>query len=53
MSYRYQLEEFINRVKGRPMQYWVEGKDSWDQMKMIDMSYENSGLGLRLTSAFR
>ncbi|KAJ5366058.1 Oxidoreductase N-terminal [Penicillium concentricum] len=30
MSYRYQLEEFVNRVKGRSTQYWVEGQDSWD-----------------------
>ncbi|KAJ5452801.1 Oxidoreductase N-terminal [Penicillium cf. griseofulvum] len=53
MSYRYQLEEFVNRVKGRSTQYWVEGKDSWDQMKMVDMAYEKSGLGLRPTSEFR
>ncbi|KAJ6009566.1 hypothetical protein N7499_005036 [Penicillium canescens] len=53
MSYRYQLEEFVNCVKGRPTHYWVEGQDSWDQMKMIDMAYEKSGLGLRPTSEFR
>lgn len=51
MSYRYQLEEFVNRVKGRSTQYWVEG--SLNQMKMIDMAYEKSGLGLRPTSEFR
>ncbi|KAJ5585467.1 Oxidoreductase N-terminal [Penicillium hispanicum] len=45
MSYRYQLEEFVNRVKGRSTLYWVEGQDSWEQMKMIDMAYEKSGLG--------
>ncbi|PYH88055.1 putative oxidoreductase [Aspergillus ellipticus CBS 707.79] len=50
MSYRYQLEEFVNRVKGRPTQYWVEGQDSWNQMKMIDMAYEKSGLGVRPTT---
>ncbi|OQE21550.1 hypothetical protein PENFLA_c014G04945 [Penicillium flavigenum] len=53
MSYRYQLEEFVNRVKGHSTQYWVEGKNSRDQMKMIDMAYEKSGLGLRPTSLFR
>jgi predicted dehydrogenase len=53
MSYRYQLEEFVNRVKGRSTQYWVGGQDSWAQMKMIDMAYEKSGLGLRPTSDFR
>jgi predicted dehydrogenase len=53
MSYRYQLEEFVNRVKGRKTQYWVDGEDSTNQMKMIDMVYEKSGLGLRPTSSFR
>ncbi|PWY88538.1 putative oxidoreductase [Aspergillus heteromorphus CBS 117.55] len=53
MSYRYQLEEFVNRVRGRPTQYWVEGQDSCNQMKMIDLAYEKSGLGLRSTSEFR
>ncbi|PYI02776.1 putative oxidoreductase [Aspergillus sclerotiicarbonarius CBS 121057] len=53
MSYRWQLEEFVNRVKGRPTQYWVSAEDSVKQMKMIDMAYEKSGLGLRPTSSFR
>jgi predicted dehydrogenase len=52
MSYRYQLEEFVNRVKGRQTQFWVNGVDSVNQMKMIDMAYEKSGLGLRPTSSF-
>ncbi|KAJ5547082.1 oxidoreductase [Penicillium frequentans] len=52
MSYRYQLEEFVNRVKGRKTQYWISGDDSLNQMKMIDTAYEKSGLGLRPTSAF-
>ncbi|PCG94101.1 Hypothetical protein PENO1_080150 [Penicillium occitanis (nom. inval.)] len=52
MSYRYQLEAFVNRIKGRPTQYWVTGEDSINQMKMIDMAYEKSGLGLRPTSSF-
>ena len=53
MSYRYQLEEFVNRVKGRKTQYWVEAEDSERQMKMIDMAYKKSGLGLRPTSEFK
>lgn len=52
MSYRYQLEEFVNRVKGRKVQYWVSGEDSLNQMKMIDMAYEKSGLGPRPTISF-
>lgn len=53
MSYRYQLEDFVNRIKGRKTQYWVSREDSNNQMKMIDMAYEKSGLGLRPTSNFR
>lgn len=53
MSYRYQLDQFVNRVKGRETLYWVDKKDSIDQMKMIDMAYEKSGLGARQTSTFR
>ncbi|KAI0172773.1 oxidoreductase domain-containing protein [Hypoxylon sp. FL1284] len=53
MSYRYQLEAFVNRVKGRKTQYWVTAEDSVKQMRMIDMAYEKSRLGLRPTSSFR
>lgn len=53
MSYRHQMEQFVNRVKGRPTQTWVDGKDSLAQMKMIDMAYEKSGLGARPTSTYR
>ena len=53
MSFRYQLDDFVNRIKGRPTQYWISGEDSINQMKMVDMAYEKSGLGLRPTSSFR
>ncbi|KAK3988688.1 hypothetical protein QBC44DRAFT_292315 [Cladorrhinum sp. PSN332] len=53
MSYRYQLEAFVNKIKGRETQFWVSGEDSLKQMKMVDMAYEKSGLGLRPTSNFR
>ncbi|KAK4080545.1 hypothetical protein Trihar35433_1650 [Trichoderma harzianum] len=53
MSYRHQLEQFVNKVKGRKTQYWVEREDSIAQMKMVDMAYEKSGLGPRPTSSFR
>jgi predicted dehydrogenase len=53
MSHRYQLEEFVNRVRGLQTQYWVSGEDSVNQMKMIDMAYEKSRLGPRPTSSFR
>ncbi len=53
MSYRYQLEDFVNRVKGRKTSYWVDGEDSVKQMKMVDLAYEKSGLGVRSTSSFQ
>ncbi|KAL7818704.1 NAD(P)-binding protein [Trichoderma aethiopicum] len=53
MSYRHQLEQFVNRVKGRKTQHWADGEDSIAQMKMVDMAYEKSGLGPRPTSSFR
>lgn len=53
MSYRFQLEAFVNRIKGRKSQYWITGADSVNQMKMLDMAYNKSGLGLRPTSDYR
>lgn len=53
MSFRYQLEEFVNRVKGRDTRYWVSREDSVLQMKMIDMAYEKSGLGIRPSSDYK
>lgn len=53
MSFRYQLEAFVNRVKGRETAYWVDREDSVRQMKMVDMAYEKSGLGVRPTSKFQ
>lgn len=52
MSYRHQLEQFVNKIRGRKVQHWVDGEDSVAQMKMIDMAYEKSGLGPRPTSSF-
>ncbi|EPE33234.1 NAD(P)-binding Rossmann-fold containing protein [Glarea lozoyensis ATCC 20868] len=48
MSFRYQLEEFVNRVKGRETQYWIEGEESVRTMKMVDLAYEKNGLGARV-----
>lgn len=53
MSYRYQLDDFVNRIKGRPTQFWVSREDSINQMRMIDMAYGKSDLGLRPTTSFR
>ncbi|KAK1974516.1 hypothetical protein LZ30DRAFT_754661 [Colletotrichum cereale] len=47
VQYRHQLEQFVNRVKGREAAVWVDGEDSVNQMRMIDMAYEKAGLPLR------
>jgi predicted dehydrogenase len=55
MSYRYQLEEFVNHVKGRATAgsgVWVHGADSIAQMEVIDRTYEKAGLKARPTSEF-
>ncbi|KAF2742621.1 putative oxidoreductase [Sporormia fimetaria CBS 119925] len=52
MSYRFQLEEFVNRIKGRETRWWVEGEDSVEHMRMVDMAYVKSGLGVRPSSGF-
>lgn len=52
MSFRHQLEQFVNKVKGRDTTAWIDGKESIKQMHMIDMAYAKSGLGPRPSSKF-
>jgi hypothetical protein len=48
-TYGYQLEEFVNRVKGREDSgVWVSGEDSIAQMVMIDQAYVKAGLPVRV-----
>ncbi|KAI8964698.1 NAD(P)-binding protein [Daldinia sp. FL1419] len=49
-TYRYQLEAFVNRVRGREAQQWVSGNDSINTTRMIDMAYMAAKLPLRPTS---
>jgi predicted dehydrogenase len=50
-SYRYQLEQFVHRIKGRTGDgVWVSADQSIAQMKAIDMVYEKSGMGVRPSS---
>ena len=50
-SYRHQLEQFINRIRGRSGSgLWVSNEDSLSQARMIDMAYAKSGLPLRPSS---
>lgn len=53
MSFRHQLEQFVNKAKGRKTQHWISGEDSIAQMKMIDLAYEKCRLGPRPTSTYK
>lgn len=39
-SYRYQLEFFVDKVKGRQPRLWMDGEDSTANMKWIEKIYE-------------
>ncbi|KAL6298661.1 hypothetical protein BKA93DRAFT_810137 [Sparassis latifolia] len=51
-AYRYQLEAFIDKVRGREPQAWRTAEDSINSMRIIDAIYTKSGLPLRQTSQF-
>ena len=46
-TYRHQLEQFVNRVRGREVRQWVSADDSINTMRMLDMAYVKAGLPLR------
>ena len=51
-TYRWQLEEFVNRIRKRSGSgAWMEAEDSINQMRMIDSAYTKAGLPVRPTSA--
>ncbi|KAI5864455.1 NAD(P)-binding protein [Durotheca rogersii] len=52
LTYRYQLEQFVNKVRGREVPQWVSGADSINTMRMIDMAYDAAKLPLRPTSKY-
>ncbi|KAK7056257.1 hypothetical protein VNI00_002810 [Paramarasmius palmivorus] len=52
LTYRYQLEAFVDRVRGREPQTWVTKEDSVANMEWIEKIYEKSGVGLRPKSQF-
>ncbi|KAJ7180879.1 NAD(P)-binding protein [Mycena filopes] len=51
-SYRYQLEAFVNKVKGRTPHAWVTKEDSIANMQVIESVYAKSGLGGRPQSEY-
>ncbi|KAL5513239.1 hypothetical protein ACEPAH_3637 [Sanghuangporus vaninii] len=51
-TYRYQLEFFVDKVKGRQPRLWMDGDDSTANMKWIEKIYEKTGLGSRPKSTY-
>ncbi|KAH3910813.1 hypothetical protein HBI56_004410 [Parastagonospora nodorum] len=49
-TYRYMMEGFVDKVKGRKNRAWVDGEDSIRQMESIDQTYEKAGMAVRPTS---
>lgn len=53
-TYFYQLEEFINRIKGRRGSgIWIDGEESIKQMEAIDLVYEKAGMKVRPSTGFQ
>jgi predicted dehydrogenase len=53
-SYRYMLEEFVNRIRDRAGSgVWVSGEESIKQMTVIDQTYEKGGLPVRPSSMYK
>lgn len=51
VTYRYMLEEFVNKVKRRDGSgAWVDGEESIKQMEATDRTYERAGMLVRPTS---
>lgn len=53
-TYRHMLEQFVNRIKGRPGSgAWIDADESINQMRVIDQAYEKAGLPIRPTSTYK
>ncbi|KIP03754.1 hypothetical protein PHLGIDRAFT_37266 [Phlebiopsis gigantea 11061_1 CR5-6] len=50
-SYRYQLEAFVHKVRGRMPQYWTPQQDPVHQMKTIEAVYVKAGMPVRPASS--
>ncbi|KAF8216898.1 NAD(P)-binding protein [Mycena galopus ATCC 62051] len=51
-TYRYQLEAFVNKVKGRKPHAWITKEDSIKNMEAIESVYAKTGLGSRPKSEY-
>jgi predicted dehydrogenase len=50
-TYRWQLEAFTERVRGKKTPYWISGEESIAQMETIDAIYRAAGLPVRQSNA--
>jgi len=46
-TYRYQLEAFIDKLRGRTPEHWFDAQDSITNMEWIEAIYKETGLGSR------
>ncbi|KIP11535.1 hypothetical protein PHLGIDRAFT_124697 [Phlebiopsis gigantea 11061_1 CR5-6] len=51
-TYRYQLEAFVDKLKGRTPATWISAEDSIANMTWIDNVYQAAGLPVRPRSTF-
>ncbi|KZW02290.1 NAD(P)-binding protein [Exidia glandulosa HHB12029] len=51
-TYRYQLEAFVDKIRGREPDYWMSAEDSIKQMEAVEMIYRKSGMGVRPASTY-
>lgn len=49
-TYRWQLEAFVDAVRGKKPPYWVTSEESIIQMEVIDSLYTAAGLPIRPTN---
>ncbi|KAI0363892.1 NAD-P-binding protein [Pilatotrama ljubarskyi] len=51
-TYRYQLEAFVDKVRGRTPQYWTNPKTTIMQMECIEKIYSAAGMPPRIASSY-
>ncbi|VDC03638.1 unnamed protein product [Peniophora sp. CBMAI 1063] len=52
-TYRYQLEAFVEKVRGKEPFHWFDAEDSIANINWIEKVYEATGLGSRPASDFK
>ncbi|KAI9450762.1 NAD-P-binding protein [Russula earlei] len=50
LGYRYQLEAFIDKLRGRNPENWIDAQDSIANLEWVEAIYKETGLGSRPAS---